>query len=470
MKKNEKFEILIEDLSKDGSGIGHYGGQTFFVRGGLPGDRLRCAATKLKKSYGFARILEILSPSADRVDPPCKLYPKCGGCQILGLSYEKQLEYKQRMVEESLARIGGFQRELLEEVMEPILGMEHPYHYRNKAQYPVGEGTSGEIQTGFYAVHSHRIIPATMECPCIIGQESDAKILAVIRKWMADEGVRAYDETLGKGEVRHILLRTGVHTGQKLVCLVINSNRLSAEQSLVERLSAVSGVCSISYNINTRRDNVIMGEQTRTIWGSSRMEDRIGTVRFLISPRSFYQVNAVSTEKLYRKALEYAQLTGGENVWDLYCGIGTISLFLASAAKQVYGVEVVPDAVEDARKNAELNRIKNAEFILGKAEEVLPQYYDGDARVIQQNGQGASHPDLVVLDPPRKGCDARLLSVVLQMAPQRIVYVSCDPATLARDLKILAQDGRYALKKACPVDMFGHSMGVETCTLMERVC
>ena len=462
MKKNDTFSVRIEDLSKEGAGIGHFEGQTFFIKGALPGDEILCGVTKLKKNYGFGRIIEILKPSEFRVTPPCHQFPGCGGCQIMGLSYEKQLEYKRRLVAENLTRIGGFPREQVEKILEPVIGMEEPYHFRNKSQYPVAEGSDGEIQTGFYAARSHRIVPVSLESPCVIGQKSDAALLEIIKDWMRDNDVRAYDEALGKGIVRHILLRTAVSTGEKMVCLVINASQLLAKDALVEALSRVEGVSSISYNVNTRRDNVIMGEVTRTIWGKEQIEDEIGGICFLISPRSFYQVNAFSTEKLYQKALEYAALSGGETVWDLYCGIGTISLFLARKAKKVYGVEVIPDAVRDAKKNALRNHAENMEFLLGKAEEVLPAYYEREAE-----GRGA-HPDRIVLDPPRKGCDARLLSVVLQMAPERVVYVSCDPATLARDLKILTEEGRYTLEKATPVDMFGHSMGIETVALLVK--
>lgn len=467
MKKNDTFQLQITDLGTGGEGIGKFEGMTFFAKGALPGDVIEAGVTKLKKTYGYARIVRIVEPSKDRVEPICPVAGKCGGCQIMQMDYRAQLDFKAKKVAEDLIRIGGFSEEEVHRVMQPIIGMEEPYHFRNKAQYPVQEDTNGNPIAGFYALRSHRVVENDR---CFLGAKENEEILAIIKAYMSANKVTAYDETTGKGLIRHVLIRVGFTSKEVMVCVVINGSSLPAAGDLVERLQAVEGMTSISVNSNTRRDNVIMGNVTKTLWGSDYITDAIGGVQFQIQPRSFYQVNPVQTEKLYGKALEYANLTGQETVWDLYCGIGTISLFLAQKAKMVYGVEIVPEAIEDAKRNAALNGMDNAHFYVGKAEEVLPEYYEQGSihgEKIAEADKKLKAPDVIVVDPPRKGCDEKCLSTMLRMAPKRIVYVSCDPATLARDLKFLCAED-YRLVEVTPVDQFCHSLHVESAVLLTR--
>ena len=502
MKKNDEFEIDITDIGNDGEGIGKYEGMTFFIKGGLPGDRVLAGATKLKKTYGYARLVKVLKPSPFRVTPLCPIAEKCGGCQLQSLDYKKQLELKERKITENLIRIGGISPEFISEKMDPIIGMDNPFRYRNKAQYPVGTDKNGNVIAGFYAGRTHSIIPNT---ECYLGAEENEAILETILSYMKDNDVPAYDEATGKGLIRHVLIRKGFTTGELMVCLIINSDKkeeLPNKQQLINKLTEIPGMKSISVNINTENTNVIMGTEVHTVWGDPTISDVIhvrdmqkdgypftgDSLIFKISPLSFYQVNPVQTEKLYSLALEYAGLTGKESVWDLYCGIGTISLFMARKAKQVYGVEIVPQAIADAKENAKRNGIANAEFFVGKAEEILPAFYNelqdnnlsvkesSPAKTPKINGTDREksperskaqmlHPDVIVVDPPRKGCDEACLSTMLKMRPDRIVYVSCDSATLARDLKILC-DGGYEIKKIRGVDQFGHTVHVETVVLL----
>ncbi len=480
MKKNDIFPLTITDMGTAGEGIGHYEGMTFFVPGAAAGDTILAGATKLKKKYGYARVVEITEPSKYRVTPPCSVAAQCGGCQLQHLSYEKQLELKAAKVRENMIRIGGFSEEKLAEVTEPIIGMETPFRYRNKAQFPVGYDKNGSVITGFYAVRSHRIIPVD---DCMLGVPVNEEILAAVKAYMKETGASAYNEETHKGLLRHILIRYGFTSKQIMVCLIVNGNALPEEEQLVKRLSEIPGMTSIVLNTNDKVTNVILGEETRTLWGESTITDSIGNVRFKISAKSFYQVNPVQTEKLYGKALDYAGLSGNETVWDLYCGIGTISLFLAQKAKAVYGVEIVPQAIADAKENAALNHMENAHFTAGKAEEVLPAFYAGDKKVRSEllgakaaegtdayaagAAEDAMHPDVIVVDPPRKGCDEACLDTMVRMQPKRIVYVSCDPATLARDLKYLSDNG-YELQKLCPVDQFPNTMHIENVCLLTR--
>lgn len=393
-------------------------------------------------------------PSPFRVQPPCAFHRQCGGCQLQSLSYEKQLEFKQNKIRNNLVRIGGFDPEKIDACMEPIIGMEDPWHYRNKAQFPFGYDKEGNVVTGFYAGRSHTIIPNT---DCALGVEENQQILEIILRFMKKYGVSAYEEVSGKGLLRHVLIRKGFASGQLMVCLIINGKKLPEEQRLVDELWKIPGMTSVSVNVNTERTNVIMGKKVRVLKGEEKIEDSIGDVVFRISPLSFYQVNPVQTRKLYGQALEYAGLTGEETVWDLYCGIGTISLFLAQKAKKVYGVEIVPEAIADAKENAVRNRITNAEFYVGKAEEVLPRKYEEDG----------VYADVIVVDPPRKGCDEKCLETMVRMRPGRIVYVSCDSATLGRDLKYLGENG-YEVVRVRGVDQFPGTTHVETVVLMGR--
>ena len=407
---------------------------------------------KMKKTYGFACLVEVLSPSSFRVKPPCPVARQCGGCQLQAMSYEEQLRFKERKVLNNLLRIGRFSEEEIH--MLPIMGMDHPWRYRNKAQFPFGEDKEGRIITGFYAGRTHAIIENE---DCLLGVEENRKILEIIKAYMVSEGIRPYNEQTHKGLLRHALIRKGFRTGELMVCLVINGKKLPGSDKLVRMLCEIEGMRSISYSINQEKTNVIMGKETVNLYGPGYITDYIGNVKYQISPLSFYQVNPVQTEKLYGTALEYAELTGDETVWDLYCGIGTISLFLAQKAKKVYGVEIVPQAIEDARRNAALNGIKNAEFFVGKAEEVLPREYESNH----------IYADVIVVDPPRKGCDKVCLDTILEMSPKKVVYVSCDSATLARDLRYLA-DGGYRVEKVRCCDMFGGTVHVETVALLTR--
>lgn len=460
MKKNDEFILKIEDLGVDGEGVGKYGGMTFFVKDALIGDVVRVRAMKLKKTYGYARMMEIIEPSPDRVEPRCAFHRQCGGCQIQALSYEKQLEFKQKKVENNLRRIGGFSDELLRKVMKPIVGMEPPFYYRNKAQFPVGTDKEGNIITGFYAGRTHQIIPNR---DCALGVPVNRQILDTVISFMEEYHVSAYDEKTGKGLVRHVLTRYGFRTDEIMVCLIINGIKLPHAEALVQALCGMKGMTSISINCNMERSNVILGKETKVLWGQSYITDYIGDVKYQISPVSFYQVNPVQTEVMYGLALEYADLHEEETVWDLYCGIGTISLFLAQKAKQVYGVEIIPQAIEDARNNAALNGIENAEFFVGKSEEVLPEFYEKERAAGRK-----AYADVIVVDPPRKGCDEKLLQTILKMAPPKVVYVSCDSATLARDLKILCEKD-YELVKVRAVDNFCQTVHVETVCCLHRV-
>ena len=452
IKKNDEFIIEIKDLGSRGEGIGKYDGYTLFVNNTTVGDRVKVKLMKAKKSYGYARLVEIIEPSPYRVTPRCKIADKCGGCSIQHLKYEKQLEYKQDKVANCLERIGGFDLSTIE--INPIIGMEEPYYYRNKAQFPVGKSKDGKTLIGFYAGRTHSIID-TNECP--IQKDVNTQIIKVFRSFLDRYQISIYDEKEHKGLVRHILTRIGFTTGELMVSIVINGKDLPYKDKLIEELIKIPKMVSISLNINEKKTNVILGQEIKMIWGKDHIVDYIGDIKYQISPLSFYQVNPIQTKKIYEKALEYADLSGKELVWDLYCGIGTISLFLAGKAKKVYGVEIVEDAIQDAITNAKINKIENAEFFAGAAEEVVPRMYKEES----------IYADVIVVDPPRKGCDESLLDTMVEMGPKRIVYVSCDPATLARDLKYLSQKG-YKVEKVQPVDQFPHGGHVETICLMSR--
>ena len=460
-KKNDTVTIEITDMGIDGEGIGKVNGFTLFVKDALIGDVAEVKVMKAKKSYGYARLMKLVTPSPDRVEPVCSVARQCGGCQIQALSYAKQLEFKQNKVRGNLIRIGGFDEALIDEIMEPIGGMEEPFHYRNKAQYPVGTDKEGNLIAGFYAGRTHQIIP---NLDCALGDAGNKEILEKILAFMKEYGLTAYNEETGKGLVRHVLIRKGFTTKEIMVCLVINGKKLPYSEALAAVLAEIPGMTSITYSINQENTNVIMGEVICPVWGQTFITDYIGNVKYQIFPLSFYQVNPVQTEVLYGQALQYAGLTGEETVWDVYCGIGTISLFLAQKAKKVYGVEIVPQAIEDAKKNAEINGIQNAEFYVGKAEDVLPQYYKDYAKA--HPGENAL-ADVIVVDPPRKGCEESVLETMVHMQPERIVYVSCDSATLARDLKYLCENG-YGLEKVRAVDMFPHTGHVETVVQLVR--
>ena len=449
-KKNDTVKLTIEDMGVDGEGIGKTDGFTVFVKDAVIGDRIVAKITKSKERYGYGRLMEILEPSPVRTEPWCPIAKRCGGCQLQALAYDEQLRFKEDKVRGNLQRIGGFS----DPPMEPIIGMENPWRYRNKAQFPVGRDKNGRIISGFYAGRTHDII----ECDdCLLGLPVNRQIMEIVLEHMRRFNVPPYDEKTGKGLVRHVLIRCGFHTGEVMVCLILNGNKIDGSAELVEKLRAIPGMTGICINVNKERSNVILGNRIIEVWGKSYITDRLKDITYKISPLSFYQVNPIQTEKLYQKVLEYADLKGTETVWDLYCGIGTISLFLARDAGRVRGVEIIPAAIENAIENAALNEIDNAEFFVGKAEDVLPERY-------ALTGERA---DVIVVDPPRKGCDQKLLETMVTMAPQKIVYVSCDSATLARDLKYLCGNG-YALQRVCPVEQFAQTVHVETVCLLSN--
>ena len=449
-RKNDLVTLEIEDCGIDGEGIGKADGFTVFVKDAVIGDTVTAKIIKTKKNYGYGRLMEVLKPSPYRVEPKCEFARQCGGCQLQALSYDQQLVFKTNKVKGHLERIGGF----TDIPMEPIIGMDELFHYRNKAQFPVGRNKEGKIVTGFYAGRTHNIIENR---DCALGVAENKEVLDRVIAHMEKYGIEPYNEATGKGLVRHVLIRYGYFTKEVMVCLILNGNKLPKEEQLVKSLCEIPGMTSITINVNKKCSNVILGEEICLLWGQEYITDRIGDISYQISPLSFYQVNPMQTQKLYAKALEYADLHGEETVWDLYCGIGTISLFLAQKAKFVRGVEIVPAAIENAKENAKLNGLENTEFFVGKAEEVLPREY-------KKNGVYA---DVIVVDPPRKGCDETLLETMVEMNPDRIVYVSCDSATLARDLKYLCERG-YELRKVCPVDQFGMTVHVETVVLLSQ--
>ena len=449
-RKNDLVTLEIEDCGIDGEGIGKADGFTVFVKDAVIGDTVTAKIIKAKKNYGYGRLMEVLKPSPYRVEPKCEFARQCGGCQLQALSYDQQLVFKTNKVKGHLERIGGF----TDIPMEPIIGMDELFHYRNKAQFPVGRNKEGKIVTGFYAGRTHNIIENR---DCALGVVENKEVLDRVIAHMEKYRIEPYNEATGKGLVRHVLIRYGYFTKEVMVCLILNGNKILKEEQLVKSLCEIPGMTSITINVNKKHSNVILGEEIRLLWGQEYITDRIGDISYQISPLSFYQVNPMQTQKLYAKALEYADLHGEETVWDLYCGIGTISLFLAQKAKFVRGVEIVPAAIENAKENAKLNGLENTEFFVGKAEEVLPREY-------KKNGVYA---DVIVVDPPRKGCDETLLETMVEMNPERIVYVSCDSATLARDLKYLCERG-YELRKVCPVDQFGMTVHVETVVLLSQ--
>ncbi len=450
-RKSETASELCGSADRKSEAVTDGHGYTVFVKDALIGDRVRIKMIKTKKNYGYGRLMEVIRPSQYRVTPRCPKARACGGCQIMHLDYKEQLRFKEDKVRNLLERVGG----LKDFQMLPIIGMKEPYYYRNKAQFPVGKTKDGRIVTGFYAGRTHTIIDTEH---CYIQHPLNTVLMNMIKSWMEDYKIEPYNEASRQGLVRHILTRIGRRTGEVMVCLVINGSSVPHADALIEKLRTVEGMTSISININRENTNVILGSKVKTLWGKPYITDYIGQICYRISPLSFYQVNPEQTRVLYGKALEFADLKHGEVVWDLYCGIGTISLFLAQTAAKVYGVEIVPQAIDDARANARLNHMENVEFFVGKAEEVLPREYE----------EHGIYADVIVVDPPRRGCDASLLECMVKMAPKRIVYVSCDPATLARDLKYLSENGYKAEKVQC-VDMFGHSVHVETCVKIVRI-
>lgn len=457
--KNDILTVEITDLGTTGEGIGKIDGYALFVKDTVIGDVVKVKVMKAKKNYAFAKLMEIVTPSKNRMEPRCPVARQCGGCQLQAMNYVEQLRFKSDKVYNNIKRIGGIE----DFEMKPIMGMDEPFYYRNKAQFPVGMNKEGQIVTGFYAGRTHSIIEVDS---CMLGLRVDGvninkKVMDAVKAFMTVYGIKPYDEATGKGLVRHVLIRIGKATKQVMVCLVINGAKIPYSDMLVDSLKEIPGMTDISLSINRERNNVIMGTEIVNLYGQGFIEDYIGDVKFRISPLSFFQVNPVQTEKLYGKALEYAGLTGNETVWDLYCGIGSISLFLAKKAKKVIGVEIIPQAIEDAKVNAKINNINNAEFLVGAAEDVVPQYFEA------HKGEAECRPDVIVVDPPRKGCDEKLLETMVKMSPERIVYVSCDSATLARDLKWFDENG-YRLKEVTPCEMFGSTVHCEVVSILTR--
>jgi len=446
VEKNRDYIVDISGLTSEGYGVARIEGFTVFVEGALPEEQAEIRIVKVMKSYAYGKLLRILKSSSGRIDPACGVVKRCGGCQLQHMSYESQLQHKTLQVKAAIERLGG----LKDVVINDTIGMDSPWRYRNKAQFPVGR--NGDIMIGFYANRSHEIINTPH---CFIQDEVNDRVIHVVREFIKKYDISVYDEDTGKGLIKHIVTRKGFKTGEVMVCIVINGDAIPSSKALVEMLNdSIDNLKSVVLNINKKKTNVILGDRNIAIFGEEAIYDYIGEFKFRISPLSFFQVNPVQTEVLYNKALEYADLKGGEVVFDAYCGIGTISLFLSKKAGKVYGVEIVPQAIENAKENAKLNGIKNAEFIVGESETVIPELYRKGVKA-----------DVIVVDPPRKGCDEKLLDVIAQMKPEKVVYVSCNPATLARDLKYLSERG-YEVKEVQPVDMFPQTVHVEVVAQM----
>ncbi|HLR69769.1 MAG TPA: 23S rRNA (uracil(1939)-C(5))-methyltransferase RlmD [Virgibacillus sp.] len=450
VKKNETITLTFEDLTHEGNGVGKINGYPLFVPYALPGEAASVKVVKVNKNFAFGKLLKVHKPSPDRVKAPCNVYHKCGGCQLQHMSYDMQLKMKRDQVKNVMRKIAH-----LDHIpVHPVIGMEDPWRYRNKVSIPVGE-KDGELITGFYQKRSHRIIE-DMET-CVVQDEVNDRSIEAVRRIASSLGIKAYDEKTHRGVLRHVMVRTGQKTNETMIVLVTRTQELPHKKELIKELTETyPHVKSIIQNINDERTNVILGKKVKLLWGEEYIYDMIGDIKFAISAKSFYQVNPPQTEKLYKQALEYANIDHNDVVIDAYCGIGTISLFLAQKAKKVYGVEVVPEAISDAKKNAKINGITNAAFYVGEAEKVMPWW----------TAQGLK-PDVIVVDPPRKGCDEELLKAMINMMPKRIVYVSCNPSTLARDLCIL-EDGGYATQEVQPVDMFPQTGHVECCSLLVR--
>jgi 23S rRNA (uracil1939-C5)-methyltransferase len=482
MRKHEIVNVKIEDMGTAGEGIGKVDGFPLFIKGAIIGDEVRVKITKLNKNYGFAQVEEVIKPSEFRVESRCPIARSCGGCQLQEMEYTKQLEFKENKVFQHLRRIGGFSEELLSQVIEPIVGMDNPYNYRNKVAFPFGTDEGGEIITGFYADRTHNIIPTT---DCVVGAPVNKEIMETIISYMKRNKVTAYDKKKQRGVVRHVLIRYGFKSREIMVVLVVNSKNssvLSNVEELVKSLVEIPKMTGVVVNFNTQSTSLILGEKYEVLWGEGYITDYLTygeeiekefnedvkeiernkgatkkDIKYRISPLSFYQVNPIQTEKLYALVLEYGNLKGSEIVWDLYCGIGTISLFLSQKSRKVIGVEIVSEAIKDAKENARINGIKNVEFMVGKSEEVFGEYYEDKSEP----------PDVVVLDPPRKGCDVALLTTIAKVKPEKVIVVSCDSATLARDLKYLCEDG-YELRRVRAVDLFPMTVNVECVTLLVR--
>jgi 23S rRNA (uracil1939-C5)-methyltransferase len=450
VEKNKEYIVDITGMGYEGEGVGKVNNFTIFVQGALLGEKVKVKIVKAAKNYAHGKLMEVVEASGGRTEPLCPIYKRCGGCQTQHMSYEAQLQFKTQRVKEVMERIGRLE----DVIVHPIIGMENPYRYRNKVQLPVGI-VNGEVKVGFYAPRSHDIIP--MES-CHIQDETADKVISLAKQWISEYNISVYNEAEDRGNLRHIMIRKGFKTGEVMVVLVTREEKLPYAKEFVELITNnIDGIASIVQNINSQKTNKVLGLKNKTLWGRDTISDYIDKFKFSISPLSFFQVNPVQTEVLYGKTLEYAALSGEQTVFDAYCGTGTISLFISQKAKKVYGVEIVPEAIEDAIKNAEGNHVENVEFLVGESEKVIPELIEKGIKA-----------EVVVVDPPRKGCERGLLEAIAKMQPERIVYVSCDPATLARDLGILKDLG-FKTKEVQPVDMFPQTAHVESVALIERV-
>lgn len=450
VQKGKTYQIDIKGLGSSGEGVGKYENFTVFVPFALPGETVQARIDFVKKQYATATLEEVLKPSPDRIKPLCPVYDRCGGCQLQHLSYEAELREKQQQVKDAMTRIGH----LPDLPVLPTLGAATPWSYRNKMQFPVSNGSKGQIRIGCFAAATHHVINVG---ECAIQKDENNEIMTVVRQWMKQYKIPAYNEDKRTGIVRHVMGRVGVHTGEIMVCLVTAGDMVPHIKNLAHMLkAALPGLKSLVQNVNTRHTNVILGNKTKLIYGKQTIHDTIGTLTFNISAQSFFQVNSEQAQRLYETAMEFADLTGNEIVADVYCGTGTITLFLAQQAKQVFGIEIVAPAIRDAVQNAKDNHIKNAAFVLGDAAYKLPELI-----------RDGIHPDIIVLDPPRAGCEEKVLEAIARTKPKKVVYISCNPATLARDLAYLTQHGFQAIK-AQPVDMFSRTHHVETVALLVR--
>lgn len=450
VKKNDELIINITGQGIQGEGVGKIEGFTVFIDGAINGEVAKVKIVKVNKNFAFAKLIDIVEPSQNRVEPICSIYKKCGGCQLQHLSYALQLEYKKQRVFDYIKRIGNINDKT---IIHDTLGMENPFRYRNKVQLPV-RSVNGDIRIGFYSIRSHDVVNLDT---CYIQDEVADKVIRIVRMWLTTFNVPVYNEQTNTGIVRHIMVRKAFKTGQVMVVIVTNGDKFPHKQEFIREItSSIEGVSSIIQNVNSQITNVILGSKCITVWGSNSITEYIGKYHFNISALSFFQINPLQTKVLYEKVLEYAELCADEIVFDAYCGAGTISLFISEYCKKVYGVEIVPEAIADAKINAKENNVTNAEFIVGEAEKVIPE--------LIQKGIKA---DVVIVDPPRKGCDIKLLEAIAQMKPRKIVYVSCDPATLARDLNILDSLG-YNTVEVQPVDMFPQTGHVENVVKLVR--
>jgi len=450
LKKNGVYEIEITDVTSEGNGVGKINDFVVFVPGTVTGDVAEVKIIKLQKSYGYGKLINIITPSDKRIKPQCMAFSKCGGCSLMHIKYDYQTEIKKGIIENALRRIGG-----IEHGVDEMLGAENQFRYRNKMIFPVGEDRNGEIVCGFYRERSHDIIPLD---DCYLGCEVNGEIMEAVKEYMKECRVSAYDEKLHKGEIRRIFTRVGAVSGEIMVVISANAESLPGKDVLVERIRKISDkIVSIILNVNTKKTNLVLGDKNKVLFGKERIKDTLCGVKYEISPHSFYQINHAQTEKLYGKALEYAEIEKDDVVMDIYCGIGTISFSAAKMAGKVIGVEIVPQAIADARENAGRNGIENAEFYCADAADLVPW--------LIKNGV---NPDVVILDPPRKGSDEKTLTAIMTAEPKRIVYVSCNPATLARDLKFLEENG-YKVDKVCGVDMFANTSHVETVVLLSQL-